>query len=61
MASKATVSMGFRLSEEEYEVVKTLASKQKRSIANVLQLMVSSSISQVEKDGWASVMEGANE
>ena len=61
MANKATVSMGFRLPEDEYEIVKALAEKQKRSIANILQLMVSSSLSRVEKDGWAAVMEGIHE
>lgn len=58
MADKATVSMGFRLAETDYKVVKGIAETQRRSIANILQMMVTSSLHRFEAEGWKSITYG---
>lgn len=58
MSNNATVSMGFRLAEAEYKLVKSIAEKQRRSIASILQMMVTSSLTRFEAEGWKALTYG---
>lgn len=61
MTDKATVSMGFRLSLDERNAVKSLAETQRRSVASILQMMVTSSLARFEEQGWKSITYGQEE
>ena len=61
MSNNATVSMGFRLSEDLQKQVKDIAQKQRRSIASILQMMVTSSLARFEDHGWESITYGQEE
>lgn len=57
----ATVQMGFRAPEETHELVSQIAKLQGRSIANVLNTMVSEQLKRVDACGYQAIFYKAGE